>query len=48
MDSGRSDEKVAPISVPGKFALMLAPGSLPPIGQHAISITYDQNLVTVR
>src|SRR6266496_108374 len=27
------------------FALMLAPGSLPPIGQHAISITYDQNLL---
>ena len=28
-----------------KFALMLAPGSLPPIGQHAPSITYDQNLL---
>jgi arylsulfate sulfotransferase len=28
-----------------KFALTLAPGSLPPIGQHAISITYDQNLL---
>ena len=24
---------------------MLAPGSLPPIGQHALSITYDQNLL---
>ena len=28
-----------------KFALMLTPGSLPPIGQHAPSITYDQNLL---
>jgi arylsulfate sulfotransferase len=28
-----------------QFALMLAPGSLPPIGQHAVSITYDQNLL---
>ena len=28
-----------------KFALTVAPGSLPPIGQHAISITYDQNLL---
>jgi arylsulfate sulfotransferase len=28
-----------------KFALTLAPGSLPPIGQHAPSITYDQNLM---
>jgi arylsulfate sulfotransferase len=28
-----------------KFALALAPGSLPPIGQHAPSITYDQNLL---
>ena len=28
-----------------KFALTLAPGSLPPIGQHAVSITYDQNLL---
>jgi len=27
------------------FALALAPGSLPPIGQHAPSITYDQNLL---
>ena len=27
------------------FALMLAPGSLPPIGQHAVSVTYDQNLL---
>jgi arylsulfate sulfotransferase len=27
------------------FALTLAPGSLPPIGQHAPSITYDQNLL---
>jgi len=24
---------------------MLAPGSLPPIGQHAVSVTYDQNLL---
>jgi hypothetical protein len=28
-----------------KFALTLAPGSLPPIGQHSTSITYDQNLL---
>jgi arylsulfate sulfotransferase len=28
-----------------KFALTLAPGSRPPIGQHAPSITYDQNLL---
>ena len=28
-----------------KFALTLAPGSLPPIGQHAPSITYDQSLL---
>src|SRR6478672_8831916 len=28
-----------------RFALTLPPGSLPPIGQHAPSITYDQNLL---
>ena len=28
-----------------KFALTIPPGSLPPIGQHAPSITYDQNLL---
>ena len=28
-----------------KFALAIAPGSLPPIGQHAPSITFDQNLM---
>ena len=28
-----------------KFALTVAPGSLPPIGQHAPSISYDQNLL---
>ena len=28
-----------------KFALTLPPGSLPPIGQHAISVTYDQNIL---
>ena len=28
-----------------KFALTLAPGSLPPIGQHAPSITFDQSLL---
>ena len=27
------------------FALTLASGSLPPIGQHAISVTFDQNLM---
>jgi len=27
------------------YALSLAPGSLPPIGQHAVSITYDDNLL---
>jgi hypothetical protein len=30
-----------------KFALTLAPGSRPPIGQHAPSITYDQNLLVL-
>jgi hypothetical protein len=28
-----------------QFALRLAPGSLPPIGQHGISITYDEGLL---
>jgi arylsulfate sulfotransferase len=28
-----------------KFALTVPPGSLPPIGQHAPSISYDQNLL---
>jgi arylsulfate sulfotransferase len=28
-----------------RFALTMAPGSLPPIGQHAPSITFDQNLL---
>ena len=28
-----------------KFALALAPGSLPPVGQHAPSITFDQDLL---
>ena len=28
-----------------KYALSLAPGSLPPIGQHAVSVTYDQGLL---
>ncbi|MGC2625586.1 MAG: aryl-sulfate sulfotransferase [Candidatus Udaeobacter sp.] len=30
-----------------KFALTVSPGSLPPIGQHAPSITYDQNLLVL-
>src|SRR5262249_12277474 len=30
-----------------KFALTLAPGSLPPIGQHAPSITFDQNIMVL-
>jgi arylsulfate sulfotransferase len=30
-----------------QFALALAPGSLPPIGQHAVSITYDQNVLVL-
>jgi arylsulfate sulfotransferase len=30
-----------------KFALTLAPGSLPPIGQHAPQITFDQNLLVL-
>jgi arylsulfate sulfotransferase len=29
------------------FALTLTPGSLPPVGQHAPSITYDQNLLII-
>ncbi len=28
-----------------KFAITLAPGSLPPIGQHAVSVTFDQNIL---
>jgi arylsulfate sulfotransferase len=28
-----------------RFALTLAPGSLPPIGTHAVSITYDEHLL---
>jgi hypothetical protein len=28
-----------------QFALTLPPGSLPPIGQHSISVTYDQNIL---
>ena len=28
-----------------RYALTLAPGSLPPIGQHAISVTFDQNIM---
>jgi hypothetical protein len=28
-----------------RFALTVPPGSLPPIGQHAVSITYDQNIL---
>jgi hypothetical protein len=27
------------------FALTLSPGSLPPIGQHAVSVTFDQNVL---
>ena len=30
-----------------KYALNLAPGSLPPIGQHAVSITYDQDVLVL-
>ena len=30
-----------------RFALNLTPGSLPPIGQHAISITFDQNILVL-
>ena len=28
-----------------RYALTLTPGSLPPIGQHSISITFDQNIL---
>ena len=28
-----------------RFALTTAPGTLPPIGEHAVSVTYDQNLL---
>jgi hypothetical protein len=28
-----------------RYALTLAPGSLPPIGQHSISVTFDQNIL---
>lgn len=30
-----------------RYALTLAPGSLPPAGQHAVSITYDQNILVL-
>jgi len=30
-----------------RYALTLAPGSLPPVGQHAVSITYDQNILVL-
>jgi arylsulfate sulfotransferase len=30
-----------------RFALTLTPGSLPPIGQHAVSITYDQSILVL-
>ena len=30
-----------------QYALNLAPGSLPPIGQHAVSITYDQDILVL-
>jgi len=30
-----------------QFALTLAPGSLPPIGQHAPSVTFDQNILVL-
>src|SRR5262249_9622282 len=30
-----------------KFALTLAPGSLPPIGQHSPSITFDQSIMVL-
>jgi arylsulfate sulfotransferase len=28
-----------------QYALALAPGSLPPVGQHAVSVTYDQGVL---
>ena len=37
--------KLGTISVSQQYALNLAPGSLPPIGQHAVSITYDQDVM---
>src|SRR6266567_3421311 len=30
-----------------KFALALAPGSLPPIGQHAVGVTFDHNILVL-
>ena len=45
MDPRRSDQKVVPIPSLRRFALTLAPGSLPPIGQHSISVTFDQNIL---
>jgi hypothetical protein len=30
-----------------QFALTLAAGSLPPIGQHAVSVTFDQNILVL-
>ena len=46
MDSGRSNEEVVssfPLS-PNSRSLS-PPDSLPPIGQHALSITFDQDLL---
>ena len=45
MDPGRSDEEVVPISLFEKICAHAAPGSLPPIGQHSPSITYDQGIL---
>ena len=47
MDSGGPDETMVPVPSLRRFALTVAPGSLPPIGQHAISITYDQNILVL-
>jgi arylsulfate sulfotransferase len=30
-----------------RYALTLAPGSRPPIGQHAVSVTFDQNILVL-
>ena len=47
MDPGRSDKKWYQFPSLKKFALTVPPNSLPPIGQHAPSITYDQNLLVI-
>jgi hypothetical protein len=42
---GDTTQKMVPISVSEEICAHACAGSLPPIGQHSPSITYDQNLL---